>query len=171
MSKQFFKQVTQSGWPTWSTDPMFWLSAWYLSWWLKVVRFCQKSNHGEINITTCSVLTCSGVIVSVLTLQITTSYLLLLKYLASRSLNMRPRLSPVVPSVFSIFKISLKLLQLTVDLHLFSFGATRTQLMRGQRHTMIVMISLPWKERWQQYAEQMVDGAPLQSAGGPQVTW
>ena len=66
-----------------------------------------------------------------------------------------------------------KLLQLTVDLHLSSLmelWATRTQL-RGQRHTIVVMMVLLWRERWQQYAEQMEDGALLQYAGKPQVKW
>ena len=66
---------------------------------------------------------------------------------------------------------SLKLLQLTVDPHLSSLmelWATRTQL-RGQRHTIIVMMGSPWRERWQQYAEQMGDGVFVQSADHLQV--
>ena len=45
---------------------------------------------------------------------------------------------------------------------------TGTQL-RGQRHSFTVMMVLSWRERWQQYAEQMEDGAPLQSAGKLEV--
>ena len=66
-----------------------------------------------------------------------------------------------------------KLLQLTVDLHLsFLMGLwTTTTQLRGQRHTIIVMMGLLSRERWQQYVEQMEDGALLQSAGEPQVKW
>ena len=63
--------------------------------------------------------------------------------------------------------------QLTVDLHL-SFlelsWATWTQLW-GRRHTIIVMMGLLWRERWKLYAEQIEDGAPLQSADQAQVVY
>ena len=64
-----------------------------------------------------------------------------------------------------------KLLQLTVDIHLsflMELWATRKQL-RGPRHTIVVMMASTWREKWQQYAEQMEDGALLQSAGQAQV--
>ena len=69
--------------------------------------------------------------------------------------------------------MKLKLLQLTVDLclsFLMELWATRTQL-KVQRHTIIVMMGLPRRERWQQYADQMGDGVFLQSAGHLQVVW
>jgi len=65
----------------------------------------------------------------------------------------------------------LKLLQLTVDPHLSSLmelWATRTQL-RSQKHSITVMMVSPWKEGWQQYAEQMGDGVFLQSVDHLQV--
>ena len=136
---------------------------------LKVVRFCLKSNYSTINVTMCArhtnLLLCNykGTYLPCRVLY----YLLLLNHLASCGLGMRPILSPVV----FIHKNALKLLQLTVALHLsflMELWATRTQL-RGQRHTITVMMGLPWRERWQQYAEQITDGAPLQFVDLAQV--
>ena len=47
-------------------------------------------------------------------------------------------------------------------------SVTRAQLW-DQRQAITVIMVLPWRERRLQYAEQMEDGALLQSAGDTQV--
>ena len=78
----------------------------------------------------------------------------------------------LIVQVVAFISLQAYKLQLTVDFHLsflMELWTTGTQL-KGQRHSITVMMVLLWRERWQQYAEQMGDGAPLQSAGKPQVT-
>ena len=74
-------------------------------------------------------------------------------------------------SQLSHFRLPFLLLQLIVALHLSSSmepWAIKTQ-QRGQWVTTIAIMDLPWKEKWQQCAQQMAAGIPFHSADHKQA--
>ena len=77
----------------------------------------------------------------------------------------------LIYTVVATFRSKPTNLQWTVELHLsfiMELSVTRAQLW-DQRQAITAMMVLSWRERWRQYAEQMGDGTPLQSAGDTPV--